>query len=391
MAQGDKELTPPRRSVRIVGLLLMFLLPPTILSLFLFLVALYAEIGLPVVAQNRRPLLSTDIYRHSPTLGWKIAPDLAITLTSRDNTRSEPYFTSDAKGFRRSRPAPPGRGGILLGDSQVQGYFLKDEETLPWRLSELLGIPVHNGGIGGYSTDQELLLLEETREELAWAGVILYANDLPKNLSREAWDLFKPRFAIVDGRVDFATIEPPRFNERLESQADKDSVCCLYDGVQLRKQVGENFLTLFNTLRWTPGKFPGTLAGVASLALGKSRHQYQLDETFYRQPESRQLEFTVLFQLLTRMQAIMTARNGRFFVVYLPELAQLLGDPGLRDGPQRHFLEGCRRLGLECWDPTAEFIAEQRREALFFMDDDHLSPHGAAFLANYLKGRIGSG
>ena len=73
-----------------------------------------------------------------------------------------PFLSTDKNGYRSTPPFQENRPiGIVLGDSFAQGFFLSNEESIPWKIAELTNSNVINTGVGGYSTDQELMTLEK--------------------------------------------------------------------------------------------------------------------------------------------------------------------------------------------------------------------------------------
>lgn len=90
----------------------------------------------------------------------------------------------------------------VLGDSYVFGHGVEEEETFTARMRELRpDWEVLNFGVTGYSTDQELLLLENVVLPLEpdLVLVCLYRNDILDNGQATAWGLYrKPRFELDD-------------------------------------------------------------------------------------------------------------------------------------------------------------------------------------------------
>ena len=63
-----------------------------------------------------------------------------------------------------------------------------------------------NAGVGGYSTDQQFLLLQQLLQahDPAWVALVFFANDLLYLKSDMAWEMEKPRFEVIDGLIDIA-------------------------------------------------------------------------------------------------------------------------------------------------------------------------------------------
>jgi hypothetical protein len=100
---------------------------------------------------EQRTLGARAIY--DPMLGWKL----------KSGYRSEGYNTI-THGIRRNFDETEVRtGGILaVGDSFTDGWDdVDDDGTWPAHLEGMLNIPVVNGGVGGYATDQIVMRAEE--------------------------------------------------------------------------------------------------------------------------------------------------------------------------------------------------------------------------------------
>lgn len=90
---------------------------------------------------------------YDPVLGWTLRPGY----------RSDDFNTIDL-GIRRNFSESTIReGGILaVGDSFTEGFDeVDDAGTWPAHLEKILGLPVINGGVAGYATDQATLRAEQ--------------------------------------------------------------------------------------------------------------------------------------------------------------------------------------------------------------------------------------
>lgn len=132
-------------------------------------------------------LLHPAIYELDPQLGWRHAPNIERTL--RDETGRTIRYVTDARGLRDDPAAAPAAAGarrvLFVGDSFTDGSQVEVAELFPARVATLLdGVVTHNAGVGGYSTVQELLLLEQRLDELRPDLVVLaiYENDFIDNL-----------------------------------------------------------------------------------------------------------------------------------------------------------------------------------------------------------------
>jgi hypothetical protein len=138
-----------------------------------------------------------------------------VTFSRRDFVTT---ITINSEGLRdRERPLQKPAGEfrvVALGDSFLEAYMMKDEETPTEKLrADLAGpgcaVDVVNGGTFGYSTDQEYLAYDRDLHRYQPDVVVLfvYHNDIPPLL----WGPDKPV-------LDFST-EPPRVsNEPVTSR-----------------------------------------------------------------------------------------------------------------------------------------------------------------------------
>src|SRR5262245_27009879 len=138
---------------------------------------------------------------HDPALGWKLRSGLRL---ERREARYASVETVNEMGFRTPLvpfEKPPGlRRVVLLGDSHTEGYTVSDEETygrrLERHLAERFPVQVISLGVGGFSTDQELLSYLHVGRRFAPDAVVLQFchNDVSFNVLDQYWRGPKPRF-----------------------------------------------------------------------------------------------------------------------------------------------------------------------------------------------------
>lgn len=183
--------------------------------LFVFFVI---EAGVRLLSHQRGGKEQRETHRYAvydPVLGWRKSPSREVTFSRRDFVTK---IRINSQGLRdRERPVPKPQGEfrvVALGDSFVEAFMMKDEETPSARLLAYLhgpgcSIDVINGGTFGYSTDQEYLAYDRDLYRYQPDVVVLFAyhNDIPPLL----WGPDKPV-------LDFST-EPPRVsNEPVTSR-----------------------------------------------------------------------------------------------------------------------------------------------------------------------------
>lgn len=140
---------------------------------------------------------------HDPILGWRLRAGLEVERQFSNYAARERV---NARGFRtpeRPYAKPPGTKRIvLLGDSHTEAYTVSDEETYAQVLEHALDAPLEarveviSLGVGGFSTDQELLAyaIEGRRYEPDLVLLQFCPNDPPFNLLERYWRGLKPRF-----------------------------------------------------------------------------------------------------------------------------------------------------------------------------------------------------
>ncbi len=163
----------------------------------------------------RQILGHARVHAFDGELGWVLKPN--VDETSRRADRPHYRIRTNAHGFR-SPPvldAPPGQRGrrvLILGDSNVFGTGVERSQRFDALLSSLVvdgtSVEVINTAVSGWSTDQEMRLLERVGAAFEPDLTLLFVheNDLAGNLSNESSGSWKPRFQLVEGAL---VLEPP--------------------------------------------------------------------------------------------------------------------------------------------------------------------------------------
>jgi hypothetical protein len=138
---------------------------------------------------------------HDAVLGWKLRPGASVTHHEEEFTAHE---TIGSLGFRTAdRPFAKPAGTkrvVVVGDSHSEAYTVDDDETwlvlLERELSREGPVEVISLGVGGFSTDQELLAYLYWGRRFEPDLVILQtcANDPEFNVLDHYWRGKKPRF-----------------------------------------------------------------------------------------------------------------------------------------------------------------------------------------------------
>ena len=361
----------------------------------LFCLACGSELSMPFVAENRLPIIERGYYNNSSLLGWTLKPNLEVSLIKKNEPAvSKPYFSTNASGFRVTPIAQANQPtGIILGDSFAQGFYLTDTQSIPWRIAEQTKNNVINTGVGGYSTDQELITLEKVISPgVSWVILLFFANDLPWNLERTNWALHKPRYKITGDQVNFSILEAPASSNIPPSESisntNKIELCCIYDGSKLLELTKFKFSRYFELIP-SPMKLIHQIREDYKWSFPyKAQYSYIMPTKFYQNPASFQREWHIAFQMIARMKDLSQKNQAKFYAVYVPEIGQLLNQDGIgnKNLPQQYFMELCVRHHITCIDPSEQFAKNAMQ--IYVQDDGHFSPYGANLMAKILSGYI---
>ena len=142
---------------------------------------------------------------YDATLGWVLTPNWSGNHQNYDFTA---HYLVNGLGFRADSPLPTERRGLLyavLGDSFTFGFGVSEDQTFVRQLNKTAGggATFVNFGVPGYSTDQEVLLLEryllnyrpDVVLVVVYMGNDLFDNQLPVPMQV---GLGKPFFAVKD-------------------------------------------------------------------------------------------------------------------------------------------------------------------------------------------------
>lgn len=175
------------------------------------------ELGLRVLRGRIEgaDLLERGLTTYDPQLGWRLSPSW------RGRHRRHEFdagYATNALAFRGPESAAREPAALWLGDSFTFGFGVDDGATFVDRLDAARagGLRHVNLGVPGYSTDQELLLLERrlsTFDARLVALVVYLGNDLIDNelaFPMQA-ETAKPYFALqADGTLAFNPAPPMR-------------------------------------------------------------------------------------------------------------------------------------------------------------------------------------
>jgi len=154
-----------------------------------------AEYGFSKRADGAFP--HVNFYVEDPLLGVRLEPGASMRFRLHDNPVS--VINVNAQGYRGADwTAAPGEAEILVvGDSQVFGLGVNDDETFSARLAQLTGRPVLNAGVPTYGPLEYLAITQEILEQRQPKTVVYVLNFL-----NDPFELERPnleRHAVWDG------------------------------------------------------------------------------------------------------------------------------------------------------------------------------------------------
>ncbi|MGA1875820.1 MAG: GDSL-type esterase/lipase family protein [bacterium] len=141
------------------------------------------------------------IVDHDPQLGWKLRAGISVThkdklYVSTESINNFGFRTSEIPIEKTSHK----KRIVFLGDSHTEAYTVSDGETytklVEAKLSENQPVEVVSLGVGGYSTDQELLAYLHYGRRYKPDLVVLQfcSNDVRHNVLDRYWRGLKPYF-----------------------------------------------------------------------------------------------------------------------------------------------------------------------------------------------------
>jgi hypothetical protein len=174
-----------------------------------------AELGLRLAHYGEASRVRLDKFtEYDPLLGWRHRPNSSGELRTSEYRTTVQYNSNGWRGLSRTYTKPRGVSRIVvLGASFVDGYTVQVQDRFTEVLEASLGPPfeVINLGVPGYSTDQELLLLEQQGWKYQPDLVVLASSyrDVWGNGSRYSADTMvgKPLFIMdAEGNLSLSNV-----------------------------------------------------------------------------------------------------------------------------------------------------------------------------------------
>jgi lysophospholipase L1-like esterase len=342
---------------------------------------------------------ATEDWQVDPVIGWVQKPNLRIHEFDGEfgwindfDTNADGVVPATASRRRKSGV----RRIMIFGDSIVLGRSVPENARLHVQLQAILSqggrsVEVINAGVQGYSTDQEMLLIERLlplyQPDLIILGVC--DNDFDANAATTAYGIPKPTAVIRGGRV-VEVFRPAPIKELPRFGRNKVSSLIQYSAVYRLVQPG----ILRLRLRFSRSARTVTASG--------------LPPAFYYDRNSlKRVRFDIFEALLHRINQTAEANHARLLVFAHPALAETW-NPYLAQAQQNLELDGksfdryalqnslreisARQSVLFC--PLIEtFVRHQERGPFHLLPrDPHCNPAGyqltAEILAQYISVRL---
>lgn len=327
--------------------------------------------------------------RFDPELGWSNVPGTRRQITRDEYDVTLVINSHGLRGPERDYRVPAGvRRTLLLGDSFAEGYYADEPRTFRAVLEQVLDGPcgrheVINGGVQGYSTDQEYLFYRAEGRKYGARLVLLlfYSNDLLYNTSPVgSGGEAKPYFdlaadgALVRRNQPVPLVDDPergnRQNPRLAGP---------------RPWRGSMALRLLSNR--TVESSPRLHAALATLGLVEPapadppREFWPFGPGHEREVEDMWARTRALLQALKRD---VEADGARLAVVYVPvrfevnpevwKLTRARYHLGRRWNPDRvpaRLKAVCAELGIPVVDPREPLRRAEAQGAAYFTRDQH--------------------
>jgi len=368
--------------------------------------ALYVELYYPWLTSQNGNLRSKEVFRkkaiHDVDLGWRLLP--GFTAYTRRSHKSEPelFYANTSEGFRAleaEKNLPMKGKAMLLGDSFTQGLFLTQKETIPAVMAARLGGYVYNFGVTAFSTDQEYTTFMQwiDRVDVEWVVLLFYGNDILYTGEKEGYDLPKPVYEEVNGKVDFSRMSqaPAEYVEEMNRHLaplynSSMTYCCFMD-----KKASLIARTLGRTWRYIsllhyPGKFIAAVsADIKNTKLTSPTAHTDVTPELLEHPGKQARRMDIVFQFLAQIDSQSRKRDLKFLVAYIPDIMHIYHpDKPERGNMRNKFMELCAKTRLTCLDPSDRLAAGAKINDVYFIDDGHFSPYGARIVGEMIAETI---
>lgn len=364
-----------------------FIIVSVVVSLCLAVVAAEMALRIQAAYNPGEESMTQGLIEYDRNFGWTLQPNW------KGNHKHPDYlvrYRVASDGFRGPWPEndqvsgeQPGECIALVGDSFTFGLGVNEEDTFAHRL-EIRGVSsqrtVLNLGVPGYSTDQEVLLLEKVIQQTKVKIdhvilVVCLINDVFDNDRVYPLQAMhgKPRFRLQpDGTLILENVPVPA-SQKPESEM-KENLASLVKPGTSRRQGG--------LIAWLGRQ-------EISRRLGFWQPSFEAPNGFYRDRFADPLK---LFEaLVQRAHRVTTDYGARFTLALLPGRSFVEDPTGYSARYQEYLrdsmLQSCKRTGISVVDLASPLIESQAADEgpFFHPNDGHLNATGHAKVAELLQ------
>ena len=334
--------------------------------------------------------VTPQMFVSDPVVDFRLKPNIRQRLTWPGDVRFS--WTTNSRGYRSTPelavPKPASTTRVLfIGDSFTFGQGVNDDQTFAAetgrRLKNLCPatrLEVVNAGVPGFSTSQELALLETEGLALEPDVVVLgfYANDPQDNLRRGV------HFLQGDTLVRRPATARPRMY-RMKKLIDKTpGYAWLAAHSQLFNLVRRAYVASTATGA-EPAAFHGALTPDTAAARVSASAEV-----------AEEYSWRLMRALLSRMSEAVRRVDSPLMILLIPDTTdvRLMGTQPAPDG--RITAVGrmrtiCLELGLACLDLVAWLKSSGRQideTAMYIPQEFHFTPLGNALTGEFLAPRL---
>lgn len=322
--------------------------------------------------------MDPGMIQYDAQLGWKLQPYWSGKHHHYDY---DVTYNISRNGFRDS--GVPGdvpddeTGYAVVGDSFSFGLGVNDDETFTALLNSAAEQRdnFHNYSVPGYSTDQQLLLINKLKGEISKNVLLIVylGNDIFDNMRDYPLQAEhgKPFFKLNDDLLSLENTPVPLSPKSAAARKDTLSSIVLGDD-----NTGNVIYSWFSQLE-------------TSRRLGLFQEELVLSDSTLK---SRFFEPLKLFEVLVfEIEKIINARDGKLAIVLLPGRSYVEQPASLSAQYQEYFRQMITASFNESSSITVLDLATHLRalndkgiQNLYYPNEGHLTPLGHHHLAEYL-------
>ncbi len=350
--------------------------------------------------------------------GWRNIPNAHGDYVGDEYAHSLSYNSLGFRGAEHPFATPRKTVRVVLvGDSFIDAYSVAQNDRVSEALERDLngrGAPCHFEviplGTAGYSTDQELVVLQNIGLRFHPDATVLffYYNDVWYNTQSTYIGTPKPLFqptpdSLAAGNVP---LRPRKGDEMLESGTPHGLIQQLKAHskiYRLAERVAKRYSPLRN-IALRVGLMPAPPETYTTVG---NSHDVPVEFGVFRTTESPQVQaaWQMTDRLLGQMNTDVRREKGQFLVFYVPFRPQVYPDAARGGAPQlstagwdlgrvsRNLLEICAHDALSCIEPTATYRTaadsmSRESQRLYYALDQHWNANGHALAARILAERL---